>query len=254
MPETYRTVACARVHSFGKCAWISCSMPRKVYLMYLQKIRMSMVGAAAVLCLVSVPPSIAADGAAAKEFQAAVALTPDPANGLRLYETCRACHNADGSGTVDGNVAAIAGQHYRVVLQQLVDFRHDRRWDIRMEHFVDKHHLTSAQELADVAAHVASLPRPWPPSFGDGNDLQAGSRAYLARCAGCHGATGQGSNASKTPRIAGQHFAYTVRQIQDAADGRRPNMTGTHTRIVSQLSFEEINGMADYLSRLASRD
>ncbi|MEZ5514095.1 MAG: c-type cytochrome [Steroidobacteraceae bacterium] len=212
------------------------------------------VAAGLLLAFVLATRSLAADGSAASEYRAAAALTPNPDNGKELFETCRACHNADGSGTTDGNVAAIGGQHYRVVLQQLVDFRHDRRWDIRMEHFVDRHHLKSPQELADVAGYVASLSRPWPPSFGGGNDLQVGSRVYLGRCAGCHGATGQGSNVTKTPRIAGQHFAYTVRQLQDAADGRRPNMTATHTQIIGKLSFEEINGIADYLSRLAARD
>ena len=130
--------------------------------------------------------ALGAESNAALEFRAAVAATPDLSRGEQLFDTCRACHNSDGSGTSDGNVAAIGGQHYRVVLQQLVDFRHDKRWDIRMEHFVDRHHLKGPQELADVAAYVSSLPRPWPPSFGDGKDLKLGAGVYLARCAGCH--------------------------------------------------------------------
>jgi cytochrome c553 len=188
------------------------------------------------------------------EFNAAAAARPDMVNGEKLFETCRACHNADGSGTSDGNIAAIGGQHYRVVLQQLVDFRHDKRWDVRMEHFTDRHHLKNPQELADIAAYVASLPRPWPPSFGNGNFVSLGGRVYLTKCSSCHGATGQGSDAMKMPRVVGQHFAYTVRQLQDAADGRRPNMTSTHTAMVRGMSFDEIQGVADYLARIKPRD
>jgi cytochrome c553 len=204
---------------------------------------------------ITAPESRAQGGPVARaEFNAAAALRPDIVQGEQLFETCRACHASDGSGTSDGNVAAIGGQHFRVVLQQLVDFRHGRRWDVRMEHFVDKHHLRNPQELADVAGYIATLPRPWPPSFGDGLQLSVGARVYLSQCSSCHGATGQGSNVMKMPRIAGQHFAYTVRQLQNAADGRRPNMSDTHARIVKRLSFEEIRGVADYLARFKPRD
>jgi cytochrome c553 len=187
---------------------------------------------------------------AREEFRQAAAATPNLANGEKLFETCRACHNSDGSGTNDGNIAAIGGQHFRVVLQQLVDFRSARRWDVRMEHFADHRHLKTPQELADVAGYVASLPPPWPPSFGNGNYLGVGARVYVSKCSSCHGATGQGSNVSKMPRISGQHFAYTVRQLQDAADGRRPNMSPTHGAMVKRMSFEEIQGVADYLARM----
>jgi cytochrome c553 len=187
------------------------------------------------------------------EFAAATELRADAVNGERLFETCRACHNPDGSGTQDGNIAAIGGQHYRVVLQQLVDFRHGKRWDVRMEHFADRHHLKSPQELADVAAHVASLPRPWPPSFGNGQFVGIGARVYISQCSSCHGATGQGNDVMKMPRIAGQHFAYSVRQLQDAADGRRPSMVATHRDMVRRMSFEEIQGVADYLARIKPR-
>ncbi len=199
-------------------------------------------------------PLLAQSGPTARaEFAAAAKLRGDTANGERLFETCRACHNPDGSGTQDGNIAAIGGQHFRVVLQQLVDFRHDKRWDVRMEHFADRHHLRSAQELADVSAYVASLPRPWPPSFGNGDFVSIGARVYVSGCSSCHGATGQGSDAMKMPRIAGQHYAYTVRQLQDAADGRRPNMSATHRDRVRRLSYEEIQGVADYLARMQPR-
>ncbi len=217
--------------------------------------RRILVGALLVLGLLASRVSAAQSGPVGRaEFNAAAALRPDLVNGESLFETCRACHASDGSGTSDGSVAAIGGQHFRVVLQQLVDFRHNRRWDVRMEHFADRHHLRTAQELADVAAYVANLPRPWPPSFGDGRHVGLGARVYLAHCSSCHGATGQGSNERKMPRIAGQHFSYTVRQLQNAADGRRPNMSDTHSRIVRKLSFEEIQGVADYLARIKPRD
>jgi cytochrome c553 len=57
----------------------------------------------------------------------------------------------------DGGVPRIAGQHISVLAKQLADYRHDRRWDIRMEHFADRHHLVDAQAIADVTAYIHQL-------------------------------------------------------------------------------------------------
>jgi cytochrome c553 len=184
------------------------------------------------------------------EFLAAERLKPDVAHGADLFETCAACHGPDGGGASDGSVPAIAGQHFRVLVKQLVDFRHDRRWDIRMEHFTDRHRLAGPQELTDLAAYIESLPRTGNKGYGDGENVAHGARVYFNLCASCHGPTGAGDAASLVPRLAGQHFAYLERQMYDAVDGRRPNMGGDHARRLSRLDREDILGVADYLSRL----
>jgi len=117
----------------------------------------------------SVEPRIARD----REFREGAWLEPNLQRGAELYETCAACHGPDGRGTDDGEIPAIAGQHGSVLLKQLTDFRHEQRWNERMQNFTDRHHLPGAQELTDVAAYVAQLPR-FPPSakgIGDGRDL-----------------------------------------------------------------------------------
>ena len=188
----------------------------------------------------------------APEFSTAVATKADAAAGAAHFDTCLACHGSDGEGTDDGNVPAIAGQHFRVLVKQLVDFRHNARWDIRMEHFVDRHHLQDAQAVADVARYVADLPRDYRVGKGDGSALQRGAAAYRARCSGCHGAVGEGSDRARVPSLARQHQLYIVRQMQDAADGRRPNMKGRHASLARAMSYEEFMAIADYLSRLTS--
>jgi cytochrome c553 len=67
---------------------------------------------------------------------------------------------------------------------------------------------------------------------------------HFETCLACHG-----SNASHVPRIAHQHSLYIVRQMQDSADGRRPNMNGRHATLARSMSFEEFQVIADYLSR-----
>src|SRR5688572_2781805 len=97
---------------------------------------------------------------AQKEFNAALKATPDAVNGEALFDNCASCHGADGGGEANGTTPRIAGQYYRVLVKQLVDFRSGKRWDFRMESAADRHHLTGPQDIADVAAYVSKLSVP----------------------------------------------------------------------------------------------
>jgi len=189
--------------------------------------------------------------AARREFLAAARLTPDAEHGAQLFETCAACHGADGRGTSDGSVPAIAGQHGPVLLKQLVGFRHDQRWDERMQHFTDQHHLATAQELADVAAYASGLPRSTIPldNIGDGSALREGASVYFRVCDACHGPLGEGDALHLRPRLAGQRYAYLLKQLTDTAAGNRPGMDAAHVKRLRALTPEQIRGVADYLSR-----
>lgn len=205
---------------------------------------------AAFIALAALPLAVLAAGTARQEFRDAANRTPDPARGAQLYDaTCRACHGPAGAGVDDGSVPAIAAQHRRVLVKQLVDFRSRQRWDIRMEHFADREHLPGAQDLADLAAFVSSLPPQPTRRWGSGEYLRAGASVYFAGCERCHGSSGQGDGAALVPRLAGQHFDYLVRQMQDSADGRRPSMSAAHVRLIRGMDREGILGVADYLSR-----
>lgn len=195
-------------------------------------------------------PTAGADSAASAEFREALARKPDPAHGSSLFRSCAICHGNDGAGVTDGSVPAIAGQYARVILRQLVDFRHHRRWDVRMEHFVDQHRLAGPQDLADVAAFVASLPRHFESGRGPGDAVGLGESVYENRCASCHGAQAQGDEHRGVPRLAAQHYQYLMRQIYDTADARRPNMESDHVGLLGALERRDILAVSDYLARL----
>jgi cytochrome c553 len=188
-----------------------------------------------------------------QEFLDAARLEPNLQRGAEFYRTCAACHGPDGNGVPDGSVPAIAGQHGSVLLKQLTDFRHAQRHDERMQHFSDREHLPGAQELTDVAAYVASLPRflPTISSIGDGTSLGAGASVYFRVCETCHLPLGQGSLLLRRPRLAGQHYAYLLKQLADTADGHRPGMDSAHVVMLQNLSPVQLRGVADYLSRLS---
>lgn len=188
-----------------------------------------------------------------QELLQALRSKPNLDRGAELFRNCAVCHGPMGGGTQDGGVPRIAGQHVSVLAKELVDYRHDRRWDLRMEHFADNHHLVDAQAIADVAGYVHHLATDVPPGTGDGELVDHGSGVYRQRCQSCHGQSADGDAKAMVPRIAGQHYEYLMRQIYDAVDGRRPNFSPAHVRMLARLERADIVGLADFLSRMNVR-
>jgi cytochrome c553 len=187
---------------------------------------------------------------AQEEFAAALRGKPDIVHGEQLFTSCAACHGPDGAGVSDGIVPAIAGQHYRVIARELVDYRHDKRWDVRMEHHADDHNLCDTQDLVDVAGYISSMKPAHAGGVGDGEFVEYGARLYARSCTSCHGAEAEGSDQARYPRLAGQHYEYLLRQMHDATEGRRPNFRREHIRLFQHFERADFMGVADYLSRL----
>lgn len=210
------------------------------------KIRPSMLAALLLLPLVA--------GAATreqKEFEQIMALKPDRDRGAALFQGCVECHGADGGGASTGSVPRIAGQHYAVLVRQVIQFRGGKHWDMRMEGVASRDGmLPRPQDIADVASYVNGLGRDGKRGVGQGEFLDIGKTIYQENCASCHGKDGEGDEHREVPRLAGQHAGYLARQIYDAVDGRRPALAGSHRRQLVPLTFEEVLGVTDYLSRL----
>jgi cytochrome c553 len=193
---------------------------------------------------------------ASQESSDALQGRPDLDHGAKLFQSCAMCHGSSGGGTPDGQVPRIAGQRLSVLVKQLVDYRSNRRWDPRMEYMADKHLLKNAQDIADVAGYASAmetLPEA-AVSVGSGEFLAQGAEIYGRSCGSCHGKTGDGSGPRQIPRVAGQNYAYLVRQIHDAIDGRRPNFSASHISLLKELDYAGIMGVADFLARIPRRN
>jgi len=187
---------------------------------------------------------------ATEELNAALRLKPRLNHGAEIFDTCAACHGDNGRGAPDGSIPAIAGQPEAVIVKQIVDFRYDARFSIRMQHFVDHHHLVAAQDLADVAGYVSRLPPRQVSLASEGPDSELAQSLFASMCAGCHGPRGEGNASARAPRLAGQHAQYLTEQLQDAAQGRRPSMEPDHARVLARLSSDEILALSRYLEGL----
>ncbi len=187
---------------------------------------------------------------AKREYDEVMSLTPDVERGRTVYLTCAVCHLPEGWGSPDGTYPQIAGQLRTVVIKQLADFRSGNRDNPLMYPFSVPGILGGPQEIADVAAYVAQLPMTAGNGLGPGADLETGEALYTQHCADCHGAQGQGDEAEHIPAIAGQHFAYLMRQFDAIRDGTRKNADSKMTDEIQDLSAEQQAAVLDYTARL----
>jgi cytochrome c553 len=200
-----------------------------------------------IISLASPPPVYAEISETLAE---AVALTPDPEAGINIYPLCAACHGENGFGQQQGEYPSIAGQHQRVILKQLLDIQSKKRINPTMYVFSDMETLGGLQGVADIAAYTASLPPNQSPVTGSGTQLKQGETLYRQQCVSCHGKQAQGSAKLFYPRLSNQHYPYLVRELGWIRDGIRKNSDPAMVQILQNFSAEDINTVADYLSRL----
>lgn len=167
-----------------------------------------------------------------------------------LYETCAACHGADGGGVADGSIPAIGGQPAAVIAAQLRKFRSGSREDLRMQHFSNADHLRDEAQLLAVAAHVASLRRKTPVAHGSGDALESGRSDFERSCASCHGAQAAADAKRGMMALAGQHAPYLLRKMREASSGEARGIARSHGALLSRLPPARQAAIADYLSRM----
>jgi cytochrome c553 len=194
---------------------------------------------------------------AAETMTIELTFTPDLNNGRRVYETCAACHLPEGWGSSDGAYPQIAGQHPHVLLKQLLDIRNGHRENSVMYPFVQTRTIGGYQSLVDVVSYITRLPMHPRHKQGPYNDFsdeyKQGEKLYLQNCASCHGADGEGNDATKIPKLYGQHYPYALRQIGLIRKGRR-EVDPAMKAIVDHLGREELEMIINYVSWLKVPD
>lgn len=161
---------------------------------------------------------------------------------------CEGCHGKNGVST-DPTIPSLAGQHKIYTSRELRAFKTTTRVNATMNQIAGG--LTE-REISALASYYQTL-KPMTNhggsssavQDGDGFSLSQGKVSY-AFCQGCHGPRGSGNEAN--PRIAGQHAAYLIQQLEAYKEGARksPIMSG----IASALTDDEIQNLAEYMAGL----
>jgi len=140
----------------------------------------------------------------------------------------------------------LAGQTSRYLYLQLRDFQEGRRSDPQMSPVAATLTRDEMRELADYF----SKQKPPPQSFkADPAKAALGkAKADETLCTMCHLGGFAGQN--EIPRVAGQHYAYIVKQLSDFKTRQRTNDAGNMTSVANTLSPQDIDNLAHYLTGL----
>lgn len=183
------------------------------------------------------------------EMVRTLAIKGDPVKGKDAYVICRGCHRPDASGKAEAGYPQLAGQHPQVIIKQMADVRAGRRDSHRMLDFIVEE-VVPEDQIAHIAAYLYSLPVPASNGKGSGKLLDLGKYLYDRDCAECHGKQGEGDGAKFYPRVAGQHYAYLVRESRESRDKGRRNSNADMVRVIRDYTDDDLRAVSDYMSRL----
>ena len=178
----------------------------------------------------------------------------DPVAGGAKVALCVSCHGAAGN-SVNPLWPKLAGQHAGYTAKQIRDFKAGvTRNDALMAPMIAG---LSDQDIEDIAAYYAAQT-----STGGfvSEELRAlGERVYrggnaesgVPACIACHGPRGAGNDLAGFPRLAGQHAAYTAKQLEDWRHGIRANdSSGMMADAARYLTPDEAKAVSEYIAGL----
>lgn len=166
----------------------------------------------------------------------------DVGHGGTLALRCTMCHGARGVSASE--IPNLAGQYAEVTYKQLMDYRDGQRRHPLMQALAA---TMSDQDIRDLAAFYAQLPRPSPnpqtPPPPTLVDVGAPLR-HIAPCASCHGGIDQKPG---SPWLEGMPRAYLEAQLQAFARGERRNdPLGVMRNVALQMTPEEMAEVSQY--------
>ncbi len=190
--------------------------------------------------------------ARAEEPSKSAIVSGDAAAGQTLYEAqCTVCHGVAGASAVPTQ-PILSGQHAEYTAAELRKFRSNERKNPIMSPMSTN---LSDEDIANLAVYLAEQK----PAIAGANDLslaQSGEKLYrggdlaagIPACAACHNPVGAGI-APLYPRISGQYAEYVASSLREYANGSRSG--DAMNSIAAELSEEQINALAAYISGLA---
>lgn len=189
------------------------------------------------------------------------ALAQDPERGRELFQLCATCHGEQGEGNALFLAPAIGGMPLWYLEGQLAKFRaggrgthFDDLQGMRMRPMALSLRTEHGDDLKDVAAYVATLPVVKPAATLAGGDAARGAAHYVV-CQACHGAAGEGVQATNGPPVANQSDWYLLSSIQRFKSGVRgssPNdPNGAVMRGMANILVDE-QAMKDVIAHMTS--
>ena len=177
-------------------------------------------------------------GAAAAQAQGASAPGAAPAKAA----VCAACHSAAATAA-QPLYPILAGQTARYLYLELRDFKAGRRTDPIMSPMAAD---LTPEEMLSLADYYSKQTPPVQTFKVDPEKARLGKiKADQTLCTMCHLGGFKGQN--EIPRVAGQNYAYIVKQLTAFKNRTRTNDAGSMTSVATTLSATDIENLAQYL-------
>ncbi len=152
---------------------------------------------------------------------------------------CVGCHGTNGISK-NPHYPSLAGQKKAYIEAQLKAFQSSKRTNSTMQGMSANLNET---DIKNIAAYFSSLSSE---SAGGDSSLAKKGQDKFAMCAGCHGSKAEGRGSF--PKLAGQQPEYLKKQLLSFKNGSRKG--GPMNAIISSLSEQDINEIAEYLGSL----
>jgi cytochrome c553 len=169
-----------------------------------------------------------------------------------MVRNCTWCHGGSAQGY--SPAPRLAGQRSSYIEQQLLSFAdHTRDAPFSRQYMwsasVNLNHRTAHA----LSVYFSNLP-PQPAADGNRALVARGEAIYqrgmpeqnVAACVACHGPAAEGVGA--IPRLAGLDYTYLKRRLEQWADGYHGALVHPMPHITTQLSRDQIEELASYLS------
>jgi cytochrome c553 len=171
---------------------------------------------------------------------------------------CTWCHGPSLQGFA--TAPRLAGQTRQYIENQLRDFRaHTRDNPLSKQYMwgAAANHL-SPQTAQDLAVYLSTL-NPESANDGDSGLAARGQTIYregipasnIPSCVACHGPNAEGAGAEgagQIPRLGGLSYHYLKRRLEQWGEGYHAAAAAPMPGIASNLSANEIEALASYLS------
>lgn len=165
---------------------------------------------------------------------------------------CFACHGENGN-SITPIFPKLAGQQRVYITKQLKEFASGKRANEIMVPIIQE---LSEGDMTGLGAWFSEQ-KPVPGKVEDAELATVGKRLFhegnassgVPACEGCHQPDGKGNE--RYPRLAGQHQAYSISQLNNFKNGSRSNDRGKVMRAVAErLSEDEMKAVAEYIAGL----
>ena len=165
-------------------------------------------------------------------------------------ELCSTCHGPAGN-SISPTFPKLGGQQQLYLAAQIRAFKTKSRSDPEAHDYMWGMAATVDESIVDaLAIYYAAQPAP-PGKPGDQKLIAQGEKLFangdsarkITACASCHGVKAEGQ--AIFPRLAGQHAAYLVRQLQVIQQNLRasPVMHG----LITELTLNDMKAVAEFL-------